>query len=552
MDPAKEDNSPGTPLLTAKKNHTAESIDSNFVKEPDSFHSANSTMTGFAKKKLSETRNVSLPRINIPDMSQKGQNYSQRVPNVAFTPQANSPLHTFMMHTGEGSADLRMYRRDIIAVRVYLPHLFKEEGAIDDGSTCVQLEVSRGVRADELLHLVAQSQDIDFGAAMETFAIWMCSPLLELQLKSHHQPCELRRGWKALLEKFAADSSPLDLENDEPLLYLKRNVQLSMDRELELMSNPKLVNLLWWDAKVTLFAEKYYLESPEASVLAGIGFAIDYAGKEPKMFTSEFVRRNLENQLPDHLADVIRGPMMFGKTLSSGRDLESVLDTWRKVSMLGTLELKKRYLAHLRENCQQYGCAFFSGSIERPSVSPLKNLKRFFQAVTTGDPEMAVTIAINRESITVADSEKHEIILLVRIRDCCWRKIPEDDTTNTNDEEEMSLPMVLLHFPEEPNGISKKEESGPRTNILQIFGYQAALIYSMLTTMANLNKAADQLSDSSAPSSCSSSGDEKRAVNRTPSLTKCDRMCLATFVNGECVKASGSLKKVNWRKMQVV
>lgn len=90
--------------------------------------------------------------------------------------------------------------------------------------------------ADEITRMIAENQDIDKEAAQEAFALWMISPLLELQLKPHHQPCELRKSWSSLLLKFAADATPQDIQNDEPLLFIKRRVQLAPERELEVFS----------------------------------------------------------------------------------------------------------------------------------------------------------------------------------------------------------------------------------------------------------------------------------------------------------------------------
>ncbi|KHJ97237.1 hypothetical protein OESDEN_02785 [Oesophagostomum dentatum] len=42
----------------------------------------------------------------------------------------------------------------------------------------------------------------------------------------------------------------------------------------------------------------------------------------------------------------------------------------------------------------------------------------------------------------------------------------------------------------------------------------------------------------------------RATVARTPSLSKCHRMCLASFEDGKFVKAKGSYKKVNWETVQ--
>ena len=143
--------------------------------------------------------------------------------------------------------------------------------------------------AEDILNQIADSFQIDNRLANEAFAIWMISPLLELQLKPHHQPLELSKNWKNLLAKFAADAAPTEIQADKPLLYIKRRVQLTLEREMQVLLfiqnniyfcfqlsyNPSLLHLLFSDAKYNMFADRYYMSSSDAAILAGIGFAIE-------------------------------------------------------------------------------------------------------------------------------------------------------------------------------------------------------------------------------------------------------------------------------------
>lgn len=65
------------------------------------------------------------------------------------------------------------------------------------------------------------------------FAIWMISPLLEVQLKSYHRPYECRQGWSTLLERFAKETDIQLFNQDEPILMLRRNASLTCDKEFE-------------------------------------------------------------------------------------------------------------------------------------------------------------------------------------------------------------------------------------------------------------------------------------------------------------------------------
>lgn len=54
----------------------------------------------------------------------------------------------------------------------------------------------------------------------------------EVQLKPHHNPYEIRKNWMQFLKRFTSAENN-ELVADEPLLVLKRNVQLSIERERE-------------------------------------------------------------------------------------------------------------------------------------------------------------------------------------------------------------------------------------------------------------------------------------------------------------------------------
>ncbi|CAB4029944.1 Hypothetical predicted protein [Paramuricea clavata] len=58
--------------------------------------------------------------------------------------------------------------------------------------------------------------------AKDVFCIWLVSPLLQLQLKDHHQPLRMRMKWPDLLRRFTAASTEM-IEKDDPILSFQRN-----------------------------------------------------------------------------------------------------------------------------------------------------------------------------------------------------------------------------------------------------------------------------------------------------------------------------------------
>ncbi|VDN92014.1 unnamed protein product, partial [Brugia pahangi] len=86
--------------------------------------------------------------------------------------------------------------------------------------------------ASSLLLLLADHLGIVADIFKQVCALWMVSDLLEVQLKPHHNPYEIRKNWMQFLQRFTNAESN-ELVADEPLLVLKRNVQLPVERERE-------------------------------------------------------------------------------------------------------------------------------------------------------------------------------------------------------------------------------------------------------------------------------------------------------------------------------
>lgn len=536
----------------------------------------------FSKKKLSASRNVNLEKIEVPRPT---LNFSDA--KVSRTsPVSLSPLtHTLINTTISPISQDSQTRNGVFKMRVYLPYVSgmpeTDEAGGDLAGYELEIEGGRQATAGFVVGLLTQKYDF----TPEAFTLWMVSPLLEVQLKPHHVPYEVHHNWRTVINRFASDADEETLEADQPLLCLKRNVLLNHVTEdgASVICEPTL-DLLFADAKNALLSGRYSLSVENAALVAGYSFAVDFSKYDdiPPTFNAEFVRKNIEAHLPEHLADQIRGPMVFGKTFSTSRLLQVIVDQCiltygdvkneykkikaeRKCEVLSLTqgELKRKYIKHLRNFAPQYGSAFFRGSIERPSISTLKDVKRFLQSFTSGDDCHQITVSINRQLITVVDDDSHEMLLVQNISDCTWKKI---ECANSDDEQREKDSVLLLHFPVEVPSPSMKSKapSAVKTNLLQIFGPQVVLMDAMLTSMKSLeniekesesgqpsgNSSALARSASSVTSRDSSPPSGRITVSRTPSLTKCNRLCLASFENGKCVRANGSLKRVDWKKMQ--
>ncbi|OZC06813.1 hypothetical protein X798_06210, partial [Onchocerca flexuosa] len=130
--------------------------------------------------------------------------------------------------------------------------------------------------------LLSDHLDIDAEIFKQICALWMVSDLLEVQLKPHHNPYEIRKNWIQFLQRFTnAESS--ELIADEPLLVLKRNVQLSIGRERELeedYTNEILTEILYRSAKQEVLNGRYICDIDLSIKLAALQMAIELEPNE--------------------------------------------------------------------------------------------------------------------------------------------------------------------------------------------------------------------------------------------------------------------------------
>ncbi|KAM9250273.1 FERM domain-containing protein 8, partial [Cariama cristata] len=103
---------------------------------------------------------------------------------------------------------------------------------LPDGSAVpLVLEPPPGPTAGELLSRLQGALRLP-PIATEALALWLASPLLEVQLKPRHRPLRLARQWPELLLRLSLGSHA-QIAQDEPCLQLRRNVFFPKSKELE-------------------------------------------------------------------------------------------------------------------------------------------------------------------------------------------------------------------------------------------------------------------------------------------------------------------------------
>ncbi|CDW56697.1 hypothetical protein TTRE_0000497901 [Trichuris trichiura] len=145
--------------------------------------------------------------------------------------EALSPVSELVISMTEMNAALKgngaLQRRssDPLELCIFLPNRQGIQFTIAEG---------RYANASQLTTLLWAEMELEKTTAQKTFALWMCSPLLSIQLKDHHVPFKLRKLWPHLLRRYTSASEE-EIFRDEPLLMVRRNVMLSIDEEMRVI-----------------------------------------------------------------------------------------------------------------------------------------------------------------------------------------------------------------------------------------------------------------------------------------------------------------------------
>nr|XP_044997772.1 FERM domain-containing protein 8 isoform X2 [Jaculus jaculus] len=322
-------------------------------------------------------------------------------------------------------------------------------------------ELHRAVRE------VLQLPDI----ALEVFALWLISPLLEVQLKPKHQPYKLGRQWPELLLRFT-DAPDDDVAMDEPSLQFRRNVFFPKRRELQL-HDEEVLRLLYEEAKSNVLTARYPCDLEDCEVLGALVCRVQLGPYQPGQPTACTLREKLDSFLPAHLCK--RGHGLFaalrGRGAKAGLGEQGLLTAYSQVKEAAGSEsepeatLRSHYRAYLLK-CHElpfYGCAFFHGEIDKPAQGFLHRGGR-----------KPVIVAISLEGVHVIDSREKHVLLGLRFQELSW------DHTCPEEEE----PVLWLEFDGDSEGT-------PVNKLLRIYSKQAELMSSLIEYCIELNQAAE-------------------------------------------------------------
>ncbi|XP_071453770.1 FERM domain-containing protein 8 isoform X2 [Hetaerina americana] len=409
----------------------------------------------------------------------------------------------------------------------------------------VQLDIEAGTAAtaQDLLEAVLSLESLGLSGALPSanpsapggarpvvqtpvFALWMCSGLLEVQLKPHHRPWEVRCQWLHFLHRFS-QASESRKERDDPILSLQRNVFLPR-REEEKIKDQHILDLLYEEASFNVVEGRYPCEVSHYVTLGGIQARIKLGPYNPQVHTIDFFRQQQRKLLPSHVRRC-RGwswlPGFGGKSSPEVRLLEHFK---RIPSSTATKRLVRKYL----EFCWSlpfYGGAFFRGQVEEP-VRGLTSL------VTHQD--LPVLISINSQGVYVIDDVQCTMLLGLKYEELSW-----DFAKPSRDDDPDCLPCLFLQFMVLENGARVSK-------ILQVFSKQAAMMDALVSSfvqelkqkVVNYSDEVDRPHyDTSTDSDVPLTMVTRRELPQSCLSNKLSKLTLATFdEDGRCIGQMGS------------
>ncbi|KAF3706638.1 FERM domain-containing protein 8 [Channa argus] len=327
------------------------------------------------------------------------------------------------------------------------------------GSITVQ-ELGRSVR--ETLCIPESTQD--------AFAFWLCSPLLELQLKTRHQPYKLCRQWQDLLYRFT-EASEEDISQDEPCLQYRRNVFYPKSKELQI-HDEGVLKLLYEEAKSNILAGRYPCDPEHWVGLGALSLALEEGtALDSQQFTTTIREKKLSSFLPAHVAMGSGGlfSTLRGKSSRQSGLEQSLFEEYKKISTSAgnppePMQLLHQYL-NTCHNLPYYGCAFFFGEIDKPAQGILQRAKR-----------KAVNVGICLEGVYVIDVKEKHVLLGLRFSELSW--------DHSYPEEEGDSHILWLEFDGEEDGT-------PVNKLLKIYSKQAELMSGFIEFCVELKSVSE-------------------------------------------------------------
>ncbi|XP_014669788.1 PREDICTED: FERM domain-containing protein 8-like isoform X2 [Priapulus caudatus] len=425
-----------------------------------------------------------------------------------------------------GSAYSRNLTKSI-EICVFLADKSGVEFSVDGGKMATAQDLHELVV--ELLELTSIARDL--------FALWVTSPLLEIQLRPHHIPFRVVQQWPDLVQKYTSATAE-EIIQDEPVLMFRRNVFFSKAREMREATDAESLRLLYEEAKFNVVESRCPCSSADCEKLAGLQAVIEHGQYDHNQHKPAFYKNKVRSYLPEYMCK-----SSWLKTKAETR----ISHQHMRMSTKDPQDaLYTKYLTHVW-NMPFYGSAFFKGQIERPAG---------ILGTWTQNPDVEVFVAINSECVNIIDREKHELTLSVPFEKLSWEYMQPPCQG-----QEGRMPCLFLQF-------MCCEDRSMVTNLLQVFSKQAAMMDAMIESCVLMKTGSvpntpssctapvypplhvhneNGNTDADAGYACTQQMGEHGVAAAIPSLVAhLERLVVSTFnLQGECMK-DGSRRQA-WR-----
>ncbi|KAG7200123.1 hypothetical protein KM043_000563 [Ampulex compressa] len=388
------------------------------------------------------------------------------------------------------------------------------------------MEIEQSATAQHILSMVQSEGELGLARALPltgqpVFALWLCSSHLEVQLRPTHKPLELAAKWGRLVSKYCSRVDEID---EEPLLYLRRNVFLSRFDE-EQIKESKVLELLYAEARHNVLQGRYPCEGQARyASLGALQARIELGPYNAQTHTLAFFRRHRGRFLPHHytLPGLLLGlGLGLGLVGGKGAPEARLLEQYKRIpnhtgANTNSRKLVRKYL----EFCWSlpcYGAAFFQGQIERP-------VRGLASWITNRD--LHVLIAINTLGVYIVDDLQCSLLLGLKYSELSWEMAKPSDEANPD-----CLPCLFLQFPVRENGMRVFK-------VLQVFSRQAIMMDTLISGFAEQHRRRSSNGDVTNVERVT----EHSVITNVGSFTnKLSKFTLATFDDeGRCIGQMGS------------
>ncbi|XP_067003864.2 putative FERM domain-containing protein FRMD8P1 isoform X2 [Anabrus simplex] len=392
----------------------------------------------------------------------------------------------------------------------------------------MDLEDGPNTTVQDLVQSLLQEEQLSLPrVAASIFTIWMCSGLLELQLKPYHKPYEVRQKWPMFLSKYSI-ASESRMERDEPVLSFQRNVFFSK-RDEEKIKDQKLLDLLYDEARYNILEGRYPCELSHYIMLGGIQARIELGPYIPQVHTTQFFREQQDKFLPAHVS---RSNWSWLRISGKNSPEVRLLEQFKRIPTSTTVRKLVRKYLEFCWSLPYYGAAFFQGQVEQP-VRGLTSL------ITHQD--MSVLIAINAQGVYVIDNVQCTLLLGLKYEELSW-----DFAKPSQEDNPDCLPCLFLQFMVLENGTRVSK-------ILQVFSKQAVMMDALISVFVEEMKMkavayADETDRPIYDTSTDSDDTQmpltmvnRRELPQSCLSNKLSKLTLATFdEDGRCIGQMGS------------